>query len=426
MATILDCPNEILRHIASYLNTRALLSLSRVSHLFHNVSLPFIYKAPILRAWAGYHPPSLPCIIQTLLAKPDLTNHVKSLELELESWSSEPPSRGGNNSGMSSTSVLEYDPRKQHQDIVRLLRMLPRLAYLNLMSPDEPDSGSFMTYFYTMLNNRTMLPVGLQTLREFRCVCNDSFTPELLILVMALPSIRIIAVTLSESCGDDSDSERDSDSDDDDSDAARAKSLFAMATAAAGSSTVTDLQLLDTNIPDRLLAALLTIPRGLTQFRHLSSCAQVYVNSARFLRALVSLAPSLQHLNIDFCPTPTRYYNNRDMPPYEIVSLRNWHALEILECPIMALFGWVSSDGVSLVGMLPTGLRSLHITEDQFWSPERTVELLVELLESREMVSLREIRVKFAGHMESVVQKLILVCEEVNVVFLTPREIYGG
>lgn len=411
MATLPDCPNETLRDIASYLGTYDILSFSRVSRHFHSISLPFIYKAPRLFTGGWYQPSNLPHFIQTLLAKPALANHVRSLHTDLEYCESEPPSPGNDTHVASAASLPEYHGRNHGLHLVQLLHMLPRLTLLDLRPPDEPGYVSRLTNLLAALKNRTMLAVGLQNLREFRSVMHIGFTAEFLIAAMTLPSIRTIAVTVSINFGDDNEGEP-----------LRIKKVGDTAIAAAGTSTLTDLQLLRTDLSAELLASLLGVPRALTRFQHMSAFPQTDFDLARFGSVLGSLAPSLEHLNIGFGETNRVYTNGTDGWAGSIGALGNWHALEILECPMMALLGRTPLDELSLVGVLPRGLRSLRVTEDVFWSTSRSVEVIVRLLETGEMVSLREIRLLFMddiGVPRSVLDRLGRACEEAHVAVVT-------
>lgn len=411
MATLPDCPNETLSDIASCLSTHDLLSFSRVSRHFYSISLPFIYKTPMLFAGAWYQPPGLPRFMQTLLAKPALANHVRSLQAQLEYWPSAPPSPGNDKHMASAASLREYNARKQGLHLVQLLHMLPHLTHLDLWPPDEPESGSRMTNFLAALKNRTMLAVGLQNLREFRSVMNIGFTAEFLIAAMTLPSIRTIVVTVSINYSDDNEDEP-----------LRIKKVGDTAIAAAGTSTLTDLQLLCTDLSTKLLASLLGVPRALTRFRHQSAFPQTHFDLAEFGRVLGSLAPLLEHLNIGFGETNQVYATGTDGWGGSIGALGDWHALETLECPMMALLGRTPLDELSLVGVLPRGLRSLHVTEDVFWSTRRSVEVIVRLLETGEMASLREICLLFMDGIRvprTVLDRLGRACEEAHVAFVT-------
>lgn len=242
----------------------------------------------------------------------------------------------------------------------------------------------------------------LRNLREFRSIWNIGLTGNLLAVVMLLPSIRTIVVTVRERY--------------DEEEPAGNRSIQEMANAAAGTSTVTDLQLLDTDLSEQFLAPLLTIPRALARFQHQSSLPQTHFDLGRFGKVLGPLAPSLQYLSIGFADA----YAFADLADGNIGPLCSWHALETLECPIMALLGRTPLDHLSLVGVLPRGLRSLRVTEDVFWSTNRTVELIVGLLEAGEMVLLREICLIFAFEIpESVLEGLRITCEEANVTFVT-------
>lgn len=116
----------------------------------------------------------------------------------------------------------------QSLHFVQLLRMLSHLTHLDFWLLDEGDVSSRMTHFHAALNEHTMLPVGLQNLRKFPSVPEIGFTTELLIAVMALLSIRAIAVAISDNYGEDSEAE-----------IAGTLAILEMANATVGSSTLT-------------------------------------------------------------------------------------------------------------------------------------------------------------------------------------------
>lgn len=412
MAILLAYPNETLFNILSCLNMEDLLSVSRVSRRLHSLSLPLIYEAPILHAMSWSHVTGIPCLILTLMAKPAIANYVKSVEVELESWQSEPPSPSDIQSRASVESLHHYDVRRQGMHLVRLLRMLPRLAHLCFWLPENSAFSSRMTHLHAAIDNHTMLPVGLRNLREFRSVSNLGFTPELLISVMSLPSIRTIAVIVRTNPGDF-----------DDIELGRIRSIIDLANTAAGSSTVTELQLLSSDLSERVLAALLAIPRALTRFRYVSSIPQTDFDLAGFGKILLSLAPSLQYLSVAFGTTVPL---DEDAWPGRIGELGDCNALKTLECPMMALLGRRPLTELSLVGVLPRGLQSLRVTEDIFWSTERAVGLLAGLLETGWMGSLGEIRLIFSEDVElpeTVLAKLRSACVKAHVAFVTQREV---
>lgn len=414
MATLLDVPNEILHHILSCLEVKSLITVSRVSRRFHSLSLPLLYKAPVLRARDGYRQPALPQLLWTLTAAPSLAIHIQSLELQIEPYPN--PFRTSFNGHSLSYPVPHTGsgppPRiTQGLQLEQLLRMVPRLTHLDLWPLTEPDSyGSAFTHLFELLQDPMTLPLGLHYLRDFRAVGNWGMTSRLLVAVMTLPSIRTIAVTVDD--GNPFYTEYE------DVDHAP---LFAAAVAAAvGSSSVTDLQFVETNIAPPSLTAILTVPRALTHLGCSSQYVETHFDLAAFGRSLEPLLPSLQHLSISYSVA-----ERWEVDWHSAMTLREWRGLQTLECPMMALLGRIPLEHCSLVDVLPRGLRELCLTEDMYWATDKVVERLVTLLETGEMGSLQEMKLKLAGDNEveeNEIERLRRACEEAKVLFVVERK----
>lgn len=413
MATLLDFPNEILHHILSCLKEKSLIAVSRVSRRFHSLSLPLLYKAPVLRAWDGYRQAALPQLLWTLTLAPSLAIHIQSLELEIEPYP--PPSRTSFNGHslwypVSHTGSAGPPRITQGLQLEQLLRMLPRLTYLDLWPLTEPDSyGNAFARLFELLQDPMTLPLGLQNLRDFRAVGSWGMTSRLLVAVMTLPSIRTIAVTV-----DDGDLVFTLHENVEDA------SLFAAVTAAVGSSSVTDLHLVETNIPPPSLTAILTVPRALTHLKCSSQHVETHFDFAAFGRSLEPLLPSLQHLSIGYSVA-----ERWEVDWHSAMTLREWRALHTLQCPMMALLGRIPLEHRRLVDSLPRGLRALCITEDMYWSTDKVVERLMTLLETGEIGSLQEMKLKLAEDNEveeNEVGRLRRACEKVKVVFVVERK----
>lgn len=305
------------------------------------------------------------------------------------------------------------DPPRLTQglQLEQLLRLLPRLTYLDLWPLIEPDNyGSAFIHLSKVLQKPTTLPLGFQNLRDFRSVGNWGMTYRLLVALMTLPSMRTIAVTVDG--GDPFYTFQESEED---------AALFAAAIAAAvGSSLVTDLQLVESNIPPATLRAILTVPRALTRLRCSSHLVETYFDLAAFGQSLEPLIPSLQHLSIDYSVA-----ERWEVKWPTAMTLREWRALQTLQCPMMALLGRIPVEGRKLVDGLPRGLRALCVTEDMYWSTDRVLERLVTLLETGEMRSLQEMKIVLTEENETDeegIGRLRRACEEVKVVFVVERK----
>lgn len=410
MATLLDVPNEVLHEILSCLKGKYLAAVSGVSRRFHTLSLPLLYKAPVVRAWGGFRPPTLPWFLRTLMAVPSLATHIQSLTLELERF---PPLYGTGSSEFMTRDPGSEDLRPtqdlqptQGLQLEQLLCMVPRLTYLELWPLEYPDSyGCGFMRFSELLHDPMTLPLGLQNLREFHSVGGIGVTCLLLVAVMALPSIRIIAVTVNHNAQFNSD-QHDS-------------LLTAAIAAAINSSSVTDLCLLESHIPYPLLTGILSVPRALTRFEFISLLMEMHFDFAGFRASLEPLIPTLRHLSIGCAMTELPEVNVRSRT---VDTLRSWPALKTLRLPMIALLGRFPSDHPRLVDMLPRSLRSLCVMSDVYWSTESVVETLVTLLEPGQMGSLQEMKLVLVPGTGIDFRRLREACEEVEVAFVVEWE----
>ncbi|KAG5655345.1 hypothetical protein KAF25_006848 [Fusarium avenaceum] len=82
--SLLDCPQEVQLKIAGFLSQNDLASLCMTSSSLCNVAQPLIYSTTQIMWVREYHPPIVQSLrfIRTLLERPELCNHVRSLEFD--------------------------------------------------------------------------------------------------------------------------------------------------------------------------------------------------------------------------------------------------------------------------------------------------------------------------------------------------------
>ncbi|KAH7258060.1 hypothetical protein BKA59DRAFT_389254 [Fusarium tricinctum] len=82
--SLLDCPQEVQLKIAGFLSQNDLASLCMTSSSLRNVAQPLIYSTIQILWVREYHPPIVQALrfLRTLLERPELCNHVRSLEFD--------------------------------------------------------------------------------------------------------------------------------------------------------------------------------------------------------------------------------------------------------------------------------------------------------------------------------------------------------
>lgn len=414
MATIKDMPNEIMHNIFSHLCCKDLTAASLVSHRFHSISLPSLYEQPDLMLHNKSPRPALLLLfLRTLLVAPrreTLAGYVRSLGVEL-SFGAQPTAH---NAGLALVTVAasnlgfnDHPLTAQGNQIVLLLRLLPRLNDLSLLLPDV-GRGTSYEYIQDALHCPTTLPIGLQNLHEFRSQCYSwcaGVTREILVGLLNLPSIRIITVSVV-----DHDAETEQ--------------FLAAATDAASKSLVTELNLCGSYSLLMSFKVILTIPKALARFSYFSSSCPAYFNLIAFGKALVPLQPSLEFLCIQFLDSE-RLSTDQQKPNDTIGTLRGWNTLHTLKIALMALLGRVVEGSLCLADLLPRGLRSLVIFGDCYWPVNDLVDQVVTVLERGEMVALRELTVAVFSWMvvpPAMEERLRRACEDAHVVFVLDPE----
>lgn len=424
MGIIQDMPNEILFKILSLLSHQDLLATSLVSHIFYTITQSPLYEKPCLYINGGnrfYHtglavdnsdqsyvPGSVITFLRTLLLAPGretLAHYVRALTIDLDVNPETTIPRPDIDMLTVAASNLGFDGlalTEQGAQIILILRLLPRLTSLRLR--DAVHEGTFgYTILEDALKFSDTIPLGLRNIHQFRCSGIWKFTgitPEMIVRLLGLPSIRKITVSTTE-------------------DNYENEAFMTAAATAAGTSPVTELSLNSSDISIKSLELVLKIPKALTNFYYDSERPIWGINIADFGQALLPLQSSLQRLSIFFSEM-----GHIDDYPYAngdniIGTLRGWKALRSLSVQLIVLLGDPdrASPTASLPDLLPLGLSSLLVEDDRFWSGRVMVDQLIKVLERGEMVVLRKLTLMlgYEGLTTDTEERLTRACRVVDV-----------
>lgn len=357
-----DLPNETFLQIFSSLSTRDLKQTALVCHRFCALALGLLYRHIHLpRPLRPGDMSPMALLLRTLHgtptgdlshAEPTHTSDTRSLRVHNE---------------ISEDYSLAFSVQ-----LVQLLSLLPKLESLELfpLPPWIPEA------FFNCVQSPMTLPIALQNIREFRSTTvhqEQGLSCELLIRLMALPSLRTLVVYI-----------------DDD---VEALAIFA---GTQSTSAVTTLELTTTCIAEEILGPILRIPRALASFTYrVSHLCTFHLNP--FGEALAPVQTSLEHLVLDFRCVSHSYSTYNESP---IGTFRAWERLQTLDVSMMVLFGrgTIGSNDIPLASFLPSGLRTLRIRHDDHWAAGAVAERVVVLLNSvgRGGGGLRELAVGMA------------------------------
>lgn len=422
MAIIQDIPNEILENIISRLGGQDLLATSLVSHSFYAISQSPLYQQPCLyidganqlydsmsilvTSGQSPMPGSVLLFLRTLLladGRETFAQYVRTLTVDLD-----PPPRPKTpipdivllTAAALNLGFNDHPLTKQRAQIVLILRLLPGLSSLELR-----DVALVGYYGHKLLKNLLMcpdaIPLGIRNLREFTCrgtYKSTGVTPQILVRLMGLPSIRKITVSITDDFyGIETFMETFT------------ETFAAAAATAAGTSPVTKLIMYSRNITNESLELLLKIPMSLTYFCYTSEHGFSGHNIAEFWKALVPLESTLQYLKI-YCLS----YNEHQDRQRKIGTLRGWKALHTLSLQLFVLLGvrYASTPVGCLADLLPLGLHTLCVYSDSYWFGAKMVEQLIGVLQRGEIVVLRKLSVMIHGDdlTREMVQRLENAC----------------
>lgn len=377
MSTLLHIPNEILSDILSHLPVRDLLSTSLVCHRFHINSLAPLYDTPVLVI--GQHSGALQQLVRVLFAIPSLATHIRSVQL----LPSHPTST------TTDSRVTNDDPLLTvGAQLATFLTLLPGLKSIEIW---PTDSSFNLSSTYTQLTSSLHAgTLHLHALREFHSPEHTNLPTEFFLALLLLPSMRAIVIAIEDH-------------------GVENPQLVSAALAAAGTSSVTDLGLLDIDLTTSTLAALLRVPRAVARLCFNSPPQHRPFSLRLFGQALsgISATPSL--LNMHLSMQQDGLFDVHD----GVGSLMGWSGLQCLGGPLVALLGR-EQGAVRLADVLPRGLRMLHVTGDVYWEGERVVEELLLLFEAKVMEALAELRCPLPEK-EMDAERLEIVCAKAGV-----------
>lgn len=365
MSIIERFPNEISTEIISYLAQNDLASASRVSHGWHAISQPLLYKEPYLIT-EGEQPSCLYFFLRTLLTpgRESLANHVHTLVLGWSIFESElqeePESDLALFKNAASRLQLDEPLASDGAQVVLLMHLLPCLRILDVIPPEDRDEFNDLMEAHYATQHTGSLPLAFRFLREF--VSSSDFADcgvgsTMLLTLLRLPHIRTIVVPMV---------------DEDESPFPGADS-----TAIVAISTVTNLNFSYTDLSPSALTRIFTVPRTLTHFSYCAAQGWDY-DLAAFSTALQPLQHSLRHLHLDLY----RYNKDASQPITTLASLRDWPLLRGERISLLPLLGTTGSQ--ELARVLPAGLCALEIISDPSWLAERVVDEVVVMLGEKE------------------------------------------
>lgn len=357
MPTLDTLPYETLTEILSSLSNADLAHISRVSSHLCAVAEPLLYKAPRL---SESKRPSLAIFLRTLLlpGRESLATHVKSLWVD---WH-----RDWRGHDSLDTPGLPHSPEScGTEELVLLLDLLSSLQVLEVLPGN--NSSDFTRLLESYDGQLSTLPLGLQSLREFRCgiLSFRSMSVRTVLTLLRLPCIRSISTPINP----------------------ENVLILPLADHTAASSSITDLRI-SNNLPIASLRHLLKDLPALTHFSYTVFVPDDFDLQA-FMPVFELLRNSLQHLHLDIM-TDEEPEMDDDLP-FIGGSLRTWPVLRTLSCALMPLLGKRDEvDTLRLVNVLPPSLRQLGILHDHYWTYAEAMTQAGELV----------------GQMETVVPKL--------------------
>lgn len=379
MAVLDKLPSELLAEILSDLSNSDLLSTSLVSHRLHDLSMPLLYQAPVLRdAGPRTFRPSLKIFLWTILTpgREFLATHVRALTWNWDRTRS--TRRCPSEDTILNPIALRFGVRPDFDsEDVRLLLLIHLVPHLRVLTITPPVHYSiFMKLLGSYHTSPTdTLPLNLAaastvgplllSLREFRFPLMPRYrgiSHRILMMILRLPSISHVDVHITD----------------------RDACLVATTKFVAASSSVRKLRLADTNRDFRYLPQLLMVPIALTHFSYSMLRPRPTFDHKNFYKAMRPLRFSVVNLHLDLRLRPEDPYQ-RAWTGHDVSwSLQEWTVLRTLSCSLVVLLARPRKGvPVDLACLLPVSLRELEIREDVHWPYATVVEVVVELLEQK-------------------------------------------
>lgn len=421
MTTLRTLPLEILTEILSSLSCNDLTQTARVSQKLHAVSQSLLYTAPCVRSFCGFStppstriqlrpdPPSLQLFLRTLLSPggEEIAAQVRSLRLEWDTIPADRPRHLPSNvAGIFAAAASRIGLRQclafQNVQVVLLLHILPQLRILDLRLPSSCDPANHPTgrdlarpptrarllHLYQLQNFRCSLPsshdsvkhfigrdlarpptgarpLPLYQLQEFRCSPGEKegpIDPEILLILIGMPNMRILDVQIIDS-------------------------FHYPLVSPTRTSGVTKLCLRRAVVSPWSLGVILSTTVALTHFSYFMKSYRPVLDITYIGPALAPLRGTLQllHITIDGGGFSSGVRAN---VIGTIGSFRDWPCLRTLRCPLLLLLGRGGCiDTPRLVDILPVGLRELEILRDESWDEEKQIQQVLPVLRLKKTVA---------------------------------------
>lgn len=240
---------------------------------------------------------------------------------------------------------------------------MPRLELFEVRPLLDSDQDAF----FNCPHHPAVFPVALDNLRESLftdCHLIDGLSGKFLILLMALPSLRTLVVRI---------------------DYDITPSVFEQFQCTSG---ITTLELVNACITHDILAPILKVPRVLTSFTY-HPHPHFSFHLEELGKALQPLQESLVHLVLDFDTLDID--DDIEDDDGTVGSFREWGRLESLEISLMLLFGRGANQYLELHTLVPTGLRTLRVLQDDYWDSDSLIEQVLRLLQMGEFSRLGKV-----------------------------------
>lgn len=385
MPDIQELADEIFLEIFSHLACAELARACLISRRLGSLAQFVLYQTPTIDRSRLDHR-MLELFLRTILSRPILARFVQELRLDGLIFGLENPACRSNINLFTSAArglELPYSMQWPNDHLQLLLHLLPNLRRLHMLREDTLDPFDRFIEDYVIHDRTRALPVAFRSLRHvhFEWNVRMGLTPNMLMNLFRLPSIRTITVHLESHFSPEPNS-RFSSSD------PEFKSTVKQLTLRSGSFSLCSLtQILD-------------IPRALT---HLSlvdwDITGLRFDWPEFGVVLRHVCSTLEHLQLSICDyTDMGHPVLDDWNPNTIGSLRDWPVLTSLRCSLTLLLGQGPDVSFTrLVDVLPLGIRELEIEADQHWSAGAALHQIVELVDQKDIGGLESLAVVTVG-----------------------------
>lgn len=378
MLFLTDLPNELLGRIFSCLCNSDLARTTRVSRHFRAVVEPLLYRETYLASNKIHH------LLRTLLSRPSLRNHLRCYFAAHRGFSGtdfhpQTPEEVAKFTTAAHSFKLELPMENAAAQLILLLYLLPNLQELNLGGTCY-ESWDFQVFMDAQAYlNQDTLPIGLQSLRQFRgrgWGLNGASSPEGFVTLLMLPSIRNIEERMVED-----------------------KTIDHLDTDKfAGKSTVKMLKFSFGDITALSLACILKMPCALTHFSYSYTPInhEMEINGRGIEVALRPLRPTLEYLELKVVGP---WSGDREGGKSTTVGVfRDWPVLRTVSATMSALLGHGREKfPLRLVDVLPTVIQEFELSCRDHWKLECIEDQVINMLELKDVCGLDQLNVVRVG-----------------------------